>query len=599
MKSVKALCLVVGTLVAMFVPALAFAPSVAQASGMTATETLNSVKGAVTGQPIVFTATITNGTSTPTGLVTFTITDVNSTSYNCDGGTNVIGLVPNSGGAGSVAACSIAAGLQASLSPYAVTAAYGGDASDNPTSASISKTIKLGSTTTTINPSSNPAKSGEPLTFTAVVAPTSPATGTPTGSVTFTIKGSDNSTASCDGGSNTIMLTGNSAVCSVSNGLLFTGSVYTVTGAFVSGDTNFNGSTGTLSQTIGKGLTTITVDQTSPTPGVELVTGQPVTFTANVAVTSPAAGMPTGSVIFTLTGSNGTTVTCDGGDTVSLAGTTSANCVLSAGLKGAGLSYTVSAVLSDPNYKSPVAGTLTVPVGKPDTAVTLSGFPGSVAASQAFAVQAKVKTVAPGTGKPEGFVTIAICVYGAATCTGEPGSGTFALSPTGTTTMNSNKIVDTVAGGLPPGFYEINATYVGTANFKASDTTNAPSFLTVDKDTTTTVIDPSHSPVAEGSRVVLRAIVEESATASGQLGAPTGTVTFTIQGTTNSLTCDGGNTITISTTTKNQGLAKCVIDAGEVTVADQPYAVTAVYSDDPNYTASTGYFTLNVVPATS
>ena len=575
-------------------------PVAAQAAGLTSTTTLSSVLGAKTGQPIVFTATVTNGTATPTGNVTFTITDANDNSYNCDNGTaNVVGLSPNGGGSGSVAQCQIAAGLSAAPSPYAVTASYGGDGSDNPSSAAISKTIKPGATTTTINSSSNPSVTGQPVSFTAMVAPVSPATGTPSGSVTFTITGADNpsDTVNCDGGSNTVALVSGSATCSVPGGLEATGSAYSIAAVYAPGDSNFTGSTGTASQTVTRGVATITVTQTAPTAGTQPVTGQLVAFTATVAPTSPAAGTPMGSVVFSITSSTGSTVNCDSGDTVSLMGGNSATCTLSAGLKGAGVSYTVSATLSDNEFKTKVAGTFTLTVARTTTVTTLSSLPGSVQASQAFSIGVKIAAGAPGKGKPAGFVTIGICLNAAPTCGPEPGSGTFNI-PTTSKTLNSNKFVDNVVGGLTPGFYKITATYDGSPNYESS--TSASKFLEVTTDHTTTDIVPSHSPVKEGGRLVLRAEVIEGATASGELGAPSGTVTFTVQGATGpALTCtSGSNVITISTTSTNQGLAKCVIAAGQIMQADGPYSVQAVYSGDSNYSTSSDTITVGVVPVT-
>jgi hypothetical protein len=97
--------------------------------------------------------------------------------------------------------------------------------------------------------------------------------------------------------------------------------------------------------------------------------------------------------------------------------------------------------------------------------------------------------------------------------------------------------------------------------------------------------------------VVFRAPVLESSLTSGQLGAPTGTVTFAVTGASGDvLTCSTGtNVITVSTTPKNQGLAKCVILAGQMTQSDGPYSVTATYSGDANYTSSSASLSEKVV----
>jgi hypothetical protein len=73
-------------------------------------------------------------------------------------------------------------------------------------------------------------------------------------------------------------------------------------------------------------------------------------------------------------------------------------------------------------------------------------------------------------------------------------------------------------------------------------------------------------------------------------------VTFTITGmASDTLTCDGGsNVITISTTTGNQGLAGCVIDAGLLMSTDSPYQLQAVYSGDSNFAGSSTTGSLSV-----
>ena len=165
----------------------------------------------------------------PTGTVTFTVTGASSTSYTCDGG-NVANLSPNMSGPGSVATCKFAAGLEASDSPYAITAVYSGDSNFNTSTGMLSTAIKKGSTTTTVSSASFPSVTGQPVSFTATIAPVSPAIGTPTGSVTFSINGTGGGSVACDTTGDVVPLTGNTATCSVAAGFEAQFSPYTVSG---------------------------------------------------------------------------------------------------------------------------------------------------------------------------------------------------------------------------------------------------------------------------------------------------------------------------------------------------------------------------------
>ena len=174
-------------------------PQVAGAASGSTTTTVTA-SPAVTGQAVVFTATVVKAHGVPTGTVTFTITGTDSSTPSCDGGSNAVTLAPNTTGPGSVAQCPISAGLLASASRYTVLAGYSGDSTFSPSQGTLSKVVHVGPTSTTVSSSSLPAVTGQPVTFTATVAPTSPAVGTPSGSVTFTITGANGSSVSCDGG---------------------------------------------------------------------------------------------------------------------------------------------------------------------------------------------------------------------------------------------------------------------------------------------------------------------------------------------------------------------------------------------------------------
>ena len=150
-------------------------------------------------------------------------------------------------------------------------------------------------------------------------------------------------------------------------------------------------SNGSFSQTVAKATATLSV--TGSVPGT-LYTGQAVSYTATVTgITPPGAGTPTGSIVFSVVG-GGDTANCQGGNTQPLSGS-SATCNIPGGLLTRPLSYTVTATLQDPNYKSPVAGSLVQLVTKAPTSTTVSGVPISVIASERFDVHVTIQTQAP------------------------------------------------------------------------------------------------------------------------------------------------------------------------------------------------------------
>jgi large repetitive protein len=140
----------------------------------TTTTLASSVNPTVSGQNTSLTATVkpATGSTTPTGTVTFTI----------DGAAQA--PVTLASGKASLKINTLAAGT------HTITATYNGNTTFGPsTSAALTQTVNQAATTVTLSSSTNPAGTGQTVAFTAVVLPTTPGTGTPTGTVTFTIDG--------------------------------------------------------------------------------------------------------------------------------------------------------------------------------------------------------------------------------------------------------------------------------------------------------------------------------------------------------------------------------------------------------------------------
>ncbi|OEV31439.1 hypothetical protein AN219_05060 [Streptomyces nanshensis] len=224
------------------------------------------------GQPVTFTATVSPvapGAGTPTGTVTFDFGDGSPTV-----------VVPLVGGVASTDyAYTSTAG-----SPFTATATYSGDVNFDGSFGTAAHTVDVAATTTALTDVPDPSVVGEPVTFTATVAPVAPGAGTPSGSVTFDF----------GDGSPTVVVPLVGGVASTDYAYTSTaGSPFTATATY-SGDVNFDGSFGTAAHTVDVAATTTALTDV-PDPSV---VGEPVVFTATVAPVAPGAGTPTGTVTF-------------------------------------------------------------------------------------------------------------------------------------------------------------------------------------------------------------------------------------------------------------------------------------------------------------
>jgi hypothetical protein len=174
---------------------------------------------------------------------------------------------------------------------------YNGDTNFNISSGSLTQTVgSLGSTTTNVVSSLNPSTVGQSVTFTATVAPIGGGGGVPTGVVSFKDGVNVLGTVTLSGG-----------VASFTTSALGGGS-HSISASY-SGDTNFNGSSGSLTQTVSGNTTTSVTSSLNPSN-----VGQSVTFTATVTPIG-GGGVPTGTVSFKDGGSLLGTSTLSGGIT--------------------------------------------------------------------------------------------------------------------------------------------------------------------------------------------------------------------------------------------------------------------------------------------
>ncbi|MEQ1643087.1 MAG: Ig-like domain repeat protein [Pyrinomonadaceae bacterium] len=471
----------------------------------------------VTGQGVTVTATvapIAPGTGTPTGTVTFSVNG------------NVVCL--NVALVAGQATCNLPSQFAGN---HAVTATYGGSPNFNGSNGTLTGgwIVNPANTTTAVASSANPSVAGQSVTFTATVSPVAPGSGTPTGTVTFSIDGSPVCTNAA--------MTGNQATCSSSN---FNSGNHPVSATY-NGDANYNGSTGSLvgGQGVGAAATSTAVTS-SVNPSV---TGQSVTFTATVTTVAPGSGTPTGTATFSV---DGNPVCVNAALTAGVATCTSSN--FTPGTHPVSVTYN-----GDANSNTSIgtlAGGQVVDAASTSTAVASSVNPSVTGQSVTFT--ATVSSVAPGSGTPTGTVTFS--VDGSPVCTN-------AAMAAGVATCTSS--------AFTAGTHPVSATYNGSANHNSSTGTLAGGQV-VNAASTSTAVASSVNPSVTGQSVTFTATVSSNAPGSG---TPTGTVTFSVDG---SAVCTNA--------AMTAGVATCTSSAFNAGT----HPVSATYNADANYNASTG-----------
>ena len=549
----------------------------------TTTTVKTSAPAAVTGQSVTWTATVKatgRNVPTPMGTVVFSAVGSDSSTPVCGGGDSVAL-------SGGTAQCTFSGGLQASASPISVTATYTDtvDSNDIGSSGMLSQTVNPGKTATALTSSSNPSATGQPVTFTAAVSITSPASGTLTGSVTF-------AGVTCDGG-NTVPVSGGLAQCTISGGLNSSGSPYSVTASYGS-DPEFATSTSAkLKQVVTAGAATVTLASDPNTCNGDICTtsqGSPLTFTATVSATN---GTPTGNIVFTIVPAGqkaNQTLHCDGGNTVALSGG-QATCTFGDGLPAI-VYYTVTATLVDPNYQG-ASATLyeNTSLLSTDTTVTVGK---GITAGETFPVTATVTPLSSSSNPPTGGVDITVCgsnSNGDNDCQG----AIEAVAPNGVAVLS-------VGGGEFPGNYSAYATYVGDQNYLGSTAKKHPFGVT--QAPTTIAIQSSENPSVDGDPVTLTATITAAngGADSTLVGPPTGNLVFTITSASGSFTCAGGNSVPLDNGQADEDLAQCYLPAGTLTDPAAPsgntnYSVRVDYSSDGDFLSSHATMTQVVVPA--
>ena len=438
----------------------------------TATTVVSSVNPSVSGQSVTFTARVlptAPGAGLPTGTVAFS-----------DGGTPIAACATQTVTSGTgIATCSQA---YATPGSHVVTAAYSGDGSFlTSMSSPVTQVVNKAATSSVVISSVNPSVSGQSVTFTATVQPTSPGAGHPTGAVAF----SDGATPITACAAQAVSPSTGTATCVQT----YPGpSSHSLSGVY-SGDGSFLASSASaLSQVVNK-ADTATALTSSANPSVS---GQSVTFTATVVPTAPGAGQPAGTVTFK---DGATTIATCASQAVSPS-TGTATCVQT---YASPTGHSLTAVYSgDSNFRTSTSSALSQTVNRDSTTTSLVADPvGSTGFGHAVTFTATVAAKAPGAGSPTGTTAFTV-------------DGTFV----GTVGVKAGEMSSIATAALSPGSHVIGASYSGDGSFlSSSQTTN---YVV----TCTSTVTGSHSGsiVATGDSVCL-----VNATATGSISVQKGT----------------------------------------------------------------------------
>jgi sugar lactone lactonase YvrE len=313
---------------------------------------------------------------------------------------------------------------------------------------------------------------------------------------------------------------------------------------------------GTATSTADATVTAVTVNPAS------LAEGQTTAITAHVSdtATGHTSTVPTGHVTFTDT-IGSTTTSLNSGTPVNLAAGLAT--LPGVQLSGPG-THTITVLYAgvSGSYQES-SGTATVMVAKASVTITGPSTPVQVPIGQTASVPIAV-TGSSTAGAPTGSVSYTI-VNAAGTTVG---SGTQELTPSG----NSAGASVAIPGNLAPGSYTINIIYSGDSNY-ASVTSAARIQFSVGKTTAAIALTSNANPVILTNPVTFTAVVSSSS------GTPTGTINF----------LDGATLL--GTATLSSGRASFTTSS----LAAATHSITAVYSGDANFSATTGTAVAQVV----
>ena len=453
-------------------------PPVTQVVNQAATTTTVStdLTTYVSGEPIVVTAVVAPvapGAGTPTGTVS--ISDGASSPTTC-----TINLATGS-------SCTI---VETTPGSYTMTGTYSGNSNFLGSSGGApAVTVNTDSTKTVITNNASTPVTGASFTFTATVSASPPGTGTPAGTVTWTVTDPHGTPVVCSD----TTLSGGVVTCTITNAIAGT---YSASAQFTDTDGDFaNSSSNTNTVSVSRATSTTATSTNLST----YVSGQSIVVTATVAPVAPGTGTPTGTVSVSDGASSPTTCT------INLA--TSSSCTIVETTPG---SYTMSGTYSgDSNFLGSSGSAAAVVVSTDGTTTVVTNNASSPVAGASFTFTATVSAATPGSGTPAGTVAWTVT---------DPHGTPVVCSDT---TLSGGAVTCTITNAIV-GTYSASAQFTDTDG----DFTNSNSLtdmVSVSKATSTTVTITQISPATQTVTTTGEGAVASSITTNDTLGP----VTFT------------------------------------------------------------------------
>jgi autotransporter-associated beta strand protein len=511
----------------------------------------------VFGQPVQMTATVAAvgaGVGTPSGMVTFVDTTTNT----------LLGTASlNAFGQATITVSDLLTGTHAIRATYlGVPNLFAGS------TVLRDQVVNRAATLTSVTTSLATSSVNQPVTFTATVTALPPGAGTPTGLVTFV----DTTTGTMLGGGNLVM--GQVAI-TVQN---LAAGMHTITATYA-GDSNFEGSGGSRTQTVTTTNTTTMVEG-MPNPSNF---NQPVTIMATVLPNLAGPLRPTGNVTFV----DQTTMSNLG--TVALSGSGVATLVLST--LSAGGHLITATYNGDSNFNTSTAQ-YNQTVNRGGTVTTVGTSLNPSVFGQPVTFTANVAPMLASTSLPTGSVTFI-------DTTTSITLGTVDLSPAGQAVLT--------VSDLTVGAHAIRATYNGDANYAPSNGLLMP-VQQVNQAPTLTTVSSSGSPSVFGQSVTFTATINPAPS----IAVPSGSVVFVIDGTPSapvmvdaagqaSLTINslalGNHTIQAQYTSNNPGFASSTSAAIPQQVNQAPTQTLLFTTSNPALVGQNVSFIAVVSPA--
>jgi len=473
------------------------------------------------GSSLQVTATITPSatlTTLPTGTVTFTLDGVTVATGNVNSGSPATATgtftVPSAGN-------------------HTLGATYSGDSNylGSTTTTGVTITVAKSSPTVILTPATlNPA-AGSSLGLSVSISPSNSGATGATGTVVFTLD--NNSVGSA------LVTQGSPSTASLTITTPAVG-VHTLVATY-GGDANYNsGTSQTVTITVGKAVTSVTVTPASTTP----IGGSSMLVTASVNATIFGSTIPTGTVAFTLDGASVGSGTVVSGSTASVQIT-----VPTTGTHTLQASYS-----GDANYSASVSPGVTITVAKTPTTTIMTPATTTPALGVPLPVSVTITPSTPGSTLPSGTVTFTLDGATAAIASVNPGNPSTA---------------SVTLPALAPGTHTLVATYSGDVYYAGSSATATT--ITVPKSPTSLAIIPATTTPAGGSSLLVTATITASATGAT---LPTGTVTYTLDG------ASAGTSAVVPGSPSTSTVTLPAITPGT-------HILQATYSGDTYYGAST------------